>query len=209
MHLDVPVIGILRGVEADFFSEIMSASFAEGLQAIEVTMNTNQAEKIVGKNRHSVPSGKFLGMGTIRNLEEARRAIEVGAMYIVTPNLDLSVIEYAQLKSIPIIAGALTPTEVYKAWVAGADMVKVFPCRPMGGVNYIRDLRGPLEHIPLVAVGGVTARNVRDYLVAGATAVGVSSSLFGKDAIKNKNIEILARNVSKFIACCGSGENTF
>jgi 2-dehydro-3-deoxyphosphogluconate aldolase/(4S)-4-hydroxy-2-oxoglutarate aldolase len=202
MELDVPVVGILRGVESSFFHEIMETSFVNGLQAIEVTMNTEQAEQIIARNRDSVPEGRLLGMGTIRNLEEAKRAEDAGAMFFVTPNLDVEVVEYARAKSIPTIIGALTPTEVYKAWSAGADMVKVFPCRALGGPRYIKDLLGPFERIPLVAVGGVNASNLKEYFEAGSKAVGVSESLFGREALKDKNLEALAGNVKNFIERC-------
>lgn len=201
MELSVPVIGILRGVEASFFGGLLETAFASGLTALEVTMNTAGAEGMVADNRARVPPGKLLGMGTVRNLEEARRAVEAGAMFLVSPNLDPLVIGYARAQNIPIVAGALSPTEVYAAWQAGAAMVKVFPCGAMGP-NYIRELRGPFEQIPLVAVGGVTLANVRDYFAAGAKAVGVGTSLFGHHALSEKNLKTLAENVKNFLAHC-------
>ncbi len=201
MQLDVPVIGILRGVEASFFCEIMQTSFSQGLQAIEVTMNTPRAEQIVATSRPLVPPGKLLGMGTIRGLEEAKKAIKAGAMFLVSPNQDRAVIEYARSKDVPIIAGAFTPTEAFAAWSAGADMVKIFPCRVLGP-TYIRDLLGPFEQMPLVAVGGVTLANAGEYLEAGARAVGVGTSLFGREALKKRDKTELARNVRNFIERC-------
>lgn len=202
LKLDIPVIGILRGIDPGFFGEVMAAAFANGLQAIEVTINTAGAEKMVERCRAAVPPGKVLGMGTIRNLEEARAAAAAGAMFMVTPNLDAKVIEFAQAHNIPIIAGALTPTEIYAAWRAGADMIKVFPCGSLGGPRYIRELRGPFEHIPLAAVGGVTLDNLAAYFTAGATAVGVSTSLFGREALANRDIGQLGAHVKKFIEQC-------
>jgi 2-dehydro-3-deoxyphosphogluconate aldolase/(4S)-4-hydroxy-2-oxoglutarate aldolase len=201
MKLDVPVIGIVRGVDAAYFHGIMDTSFASGLQAIEITMNTENALEIVSLHRPSLPSGKLLGMGTIRNLAEAKKAVEAGAMFLVTPNTDTAVIEYAVSNSVPVISGALTPTEVFTAWSAGADMVKVFPCRPFGP-EYIRELRGPYDHIPLVAVGGVDLDNIGEYFAAGARAVGASTSLFGRKALRDHDLEGIARNVGKFIALC-------
>jgi len=206
MKLDVPVIGILRGIEGEFFGEVMQVSFAAGLSAIEITMNTEQAEEIVREYRPAVPGGKLLGMGTIRNLEEARRAVAAGAMFLVTPNLDTAVIEYANSENIPIVAGALTPTEVYAAWSAGADMIKVFPCGAMGGAGYIRDLLGPFDNIRLAAVGGVSASNLDEYFAAGAAAVGVSSSLFGGKAIRERDLALLAQNVKNFIDRCRTAQ---
>ncbi len=199
MQLNVPVIGILRGIEAGFFSEVMQASFEAGLQAIEVTMNTEQAEEIINSNRNQVPAGKYLGMGTVRNIDEAKTAIEAGAMYLVTPNVNVDVIKYARSREIPVVAGALTPTEIYEAWSAGSDMIKVFPCSAMGGPQYISELRGPFDQIPLLAVGGVSAANLADYISAGVTAVGVGASLFGRRSLREKNIKDLSRNVKGFI----------
>jgi len=201
MKLEVPVVGILRGIEPAFFRSVMDTSFASGLQALEITMNTSQALQIVSLNRPAVPSGKLLGMGTIRNVGEAKDAVESGAMFLVTPNTDTRVIEYAASKSIPVISGALTPSEVYTAWSAGADMVKVFPCG-IFGPQYIRELRGPFDQIPLVAVGGVKLDNIKEYFTAGVSAVGASTSLFGREALMQHNLVEIEENVKKFTAIC-------
>lgn len=198
IDLKVPVIGILRGVNAEFFGSLIDSAFHAGLQAIEVTFNTRDAEKMVAEQISRVPQGKYLGMGTIRNLEEAKKAVDAGAMFMVSPNTDSAVIDFALRCKIPLVAGAYTPTEVYKAWSEGADMVKVFPCAPMGP-DYIRALLGPYDQIPLVAVGGVTSQNVKSYLQAGAKAVGVGSSMFGKDAIARQQPEKITTNVKNFI----------
>ncbi len=201
MVSDALVIGILRGIEPGFFKEVMHASFGAGLRAIEVTMNTEKAEKMVSSLIPEVPPGKLLGMGTIRNMDEARRAKDAGAMFMVTPNVDPEVIEYAKSCNMPIISGALTPTEVYRTWSAGADMVKVFPCQAFGP-RYIKDLLGPFDEIKLAAVGGVSIANLNDYFKAGVRAVGVSTSLFGSKALKEKDIETLAGNVKVFMDHC-------
>jgi len=200
--LKVPVIGILRGIGADALAPLMQAAFAAGLQAIEVTMNTPGAENMIRAHRGPVPAGKYLGVGTVRNVVEARTAHEAGAMFFVSPNVDPEVIEFARTNNVPVIAGAMTPTEVYRAWAAGAVMVKVFPCRALGGPVYIRELRGPFEHIPLVAVGGVTMENGQEYLQAGAAAVGVGMSLFGEQAVNSEDWETVGKNVEQFIQRC-------
>ncbi len=198
MRLEVPAIGIVRGVEHEFFQDLMFTSFDAGLSAIELTMNTPDAEKTVYRLKDEVPTGKWLGMGTIRNLDEAKRAKDAGAMFFVTPNLDRSVIRFAVENNIPIISGALTPTEIYTAWSDGADMVKVFPCNAFGP-GYFKDLQGPFDDIPLVAVGGVNEKNLMDYFAAGAVAVGVSSALFGKTDFINRDIDAISKNVKRFI----------
>jgi 2-dehydro-3-deoxyphosphogluconate aldolase/(4S)-4-hydroxy-2-oxoglutarate aldolase len=204
LSLTAPVIGILRGIDATFFSELMPACFEAGLDAIEVTVNTRDAFEIIAANRPKVPPGKLLGMGTVRNLAEARLAVEAGAMFLVSPNLDREVLAYAADQNIPMVAGALTPSEIYDAWSNGAAMVKVFPCGAMGGPQYIRDLRGPFEAVPLVAVGGVERDNLEQYFAAGAAAVGVSGSLFGKQALADRNLKLLTKNVKEFISQCAA-----
>lgn len=202
MKLDVPIVAILRGIDGDFFSDIMQASFSSGLQAIEITLNTPDAVNIIKKNRKDVPSGRFLGAGTVCCLKEAQRAVDAGAMFLVTPNTDEKVIEYGLKQNVPVIAGALTPTEIYRAWALGASSVKVFPVEAMGGARYISDLRGPFQAIPLVPVGGVTLASLADYFQAGATAVGVGSSFFGKEALVERNINELTKNVENYIKSC-------
>jgi 2-dehydro-3-deoxyphosphogluconate aldolase/(4S)-4-hydroxy-2-oxoglutarate aldolase len=168
---------------------------------MEVTMNTAGAERIVQKCVSRVPEGRYLGMGTVRNIEEARRAVDAGAAFIVTPNTDPGVIEYARGRDVPVIAGAFSPTEVYTAWMSGATMVKVFPCGLLGP-SYIRELRGPYDEIDLVAVGGVTLGNLREYFDAGARAVGASSDLFGKASLAEKDLEKIAEHVRRFVEAC-------
>jgi 2-dehydro-3-deoxyphosphogluconate aldolase / (4S)-4-hydroxy-2-oxoglutarate aldolase len=198
MELTTPVIGILRGIAADFFGPLMDAAFQGGLQAIEVTSNTAKAEAIIAAQCHRVPQGRLLGMGTVCHLDMAKRAVDAGAMFLVTPNTDAKVIDFAVAHNIPIVAGAFTPTEVYSAWQSGADWIKVFPCTQMGP-QYIRDLLGPFDKVPLVAVGGVTRENVGAFLRAGARAVGVGTSLFGSQAIAQKRPEDIVINVKSFL----------
>ncbi len=196
VKLELPVIGILRGVDPEFFPQLLQVSFKAGLQAIEVTMNTPGACEMLRQNMQQQPDGYYLGMGTVRNLEEARLAIAAGAMFLVTPNTDVAVIEYARREGVPIVVGAYTPSEVYRAWDAGASMVKVFPCP---GPKYIRDLLGPLDEVPLVAVGGVKRENLSQFLNAGAVAVGVGNSLFGDEALKARDADGVFRHMSEFL----------
>jgi 2-dehydro-3-deoxyphosphogluconate aldolase/(4S)-4-hydroxy-2-oxoglutarate aldolase len=204
MQLEVPIIGILRGISAGFFAPLMQAAFGAGLQAIEITMNTEGAEEIVAANRAKVPPGKYLGMGTIRSVTEAERGAEAGAMFFVTPNYNPEVIKFAKRVNIPVIAGGLTPTEVYNAWQAGASMVKVFPCRALGGPQYIRELLGPFDNISLVAVGGVSLDNLEEYLKAGVSGVGIGVPLFGHQAIIDQDLEAVFKNVATFVERCKS-----
>jgi 2-dehydro-3-deoxyphosphogluconate aldolase/(4S)-4-hydroxy-2-oxoglutarate aldolase len=198
MHLEMELVGILRGITGDLFPGVMQASFAAGLQALEITMNTAGATDLVRRCRPEVPPGKLLGIGTVRNPEEAKAAIAAGAMFLVTPNTDTRVIEYSAARDIPVIAGAFTPTEVYRAWSAGAALIKIFPCGPVGP-EYIRELRGPFDQIPMVAVGGVTLANLGAYFRAGAAGVGVGTALFGGAALRAGNLESITENVRIYV----------
>lgn len=208
-NLTMPVIGILRGVEAAFFRQIVLESHEAGLQAIEVAMNTVGGLKMVEECRPLLGEGQLLGMGTICTVQEAGEAIDAGAMFLVTPSFSADVIEYAKVRSVPVVAGALTPTEIYDAWKSGAAMVKVFPCQAMGGPAYIKDLRGPFDDIPLVAVGGVTFSNLKEYFSAGTQAVGVSTALFGKQALVEKDLRALTASIEKFCAAVGRLQKAF
>ncbi len=159
MSFPAAVVGILRGVDPGFFPAAMEAAFEAGLEALEVTMNTDGAEEIIGRSRPSVPRGRLLGMGTVRSVDEAERAVAAGAMFLVTPNTDRLVIEYARSRDVPVIAGALTPTEVQAAWSAGASLVKVFPCGALP--RYLAALKGPFDRVPLMPVGGAISRTSR------------------------------------------------
>jgi 2-dehydro-3-deoxyphosphogluconate aldolase/(4S)-4-hydroxy-2-oxoglutarate aldolase len=202
MSFQAAVVGILRGVDPGFFPEAMGAAFEAGLEALEVTMNTDGAEEIISRSRPSVPRGRLLGMGTVRSVDEAERAVAAGAMFLVTPNTDRLVIEYARSMDVPVIAGALTPTEVQAAWSAGASLVKVFPCGAVGGPRYLAALKGPFDRVPLMPVGGVGLSNLEEYFRAGASAVGVGASLFGRDALEERNAIKLERNVRHFVEHC-------
>lgn len=179
----------------------MDAAFGVGLDALEITMNTPGVIEMLKKNRSRVPDGKYLGTGTVCTRDEAERAADAGAMFFVTPIVDTFVIALARSRKIPVIAGAFTPTEIFSAWNAGASMVKVFPCNPLGP-GYIRDLKGPFNAIPLVAVGGVTVENAPDYFHAGVQAVGVGDALFGKKALERRCIREIADNVRTFLNAC-------
>lgn len=122
-----------------------------------------------------------MGAGTVRNMEDFSLAMEAGAEFIVSPHLQIPLIEACALQEIPCIPGALTPTEIQTAYSAGATCIKVFPVRALGGPNYLRDLRGPFHDIPLLACGGVDPHNAADYRSAGADALAFGASIFRKE----------------------------
>jgi 2-dehydro-3-deoxyphosphogluconate aldolase/(4S)-4-hydroxy-2-oxoglutarate aldolase len=122
-----------------------------------------------------------------------------GAEFIVTPALDVRVIEVARRYSKPCIAGALTPTEVVAAWQAGADLVKIFPCGPVGGPKYIKALKGPFPHIDFVPTGGVNLETTPEFIKAGAAAVAVGGELVDAKALREGRLEVITANARKYV----------
>ncbi|PTX63359.1 2-dehydro-3-deoxyphosphogluconate aldolase/(4S)-4-hydroxy-2-oxoglutarate aldolase [Melghirimyces profundicolus] len=172
----VGIVAILRNVPAGSVRETARALYDGGVSVMEVTMNTPGAPDIIRELKEEWDDRMHVGAGTVLDLEDADRAREAGAAFFITPNLDVEVLRFATENAIPVIPGAMTPTEVVKAHREGAVMVKVFPGGSLGPA-YIKDLRGPLPHIPLMAVGGVDETNAADFLRAGARALGIGSSL--------------------------------
>jgi 2-dehydro-3-deoxyphosphogluconate aldolase / (4S)-4-hydroxy-2-oxoglutarate aldolase len=176
---EAPVVAIIRRPKIDPF-RCVDLLLQNGVRLIEITVDSENALPFLRRVRESGADNALFGAGTIRNPELARQAVGAGANFLVTPNLDLDVIRYARERGISICAGAMTPTEIHAAYVAGADMIKVFPAGTLGP-NYFRELRGPFAEIPLIATGGVTISNAADFRLAGVNALGVGGALIPKE----------------------------
>lgn len=131
--------------------------------------------------------------------EMARKCVDAGASFLTSPGLDQSLIEFAAKKDVAVLAGALTPTEVITAWRAGSDFVKVFPCAQVGGESYIRALKAPLPQIPLIAAGGVNQQTAANFILAGATAIGVGAELIPTEAIERRQSERIRELAQRFV----------
>lgn len=180
---EVPVIGIMRGFESEQMIDLAHFYFEAGFTTLEVTMNTPSATETIQKLVREFPD-RNLGAGTVISMEDLEAALEAGASFIVTPVLVESVIRACVERSIPILPGALTPTEINQAWTWGATAVKIFPAT-LGGLSYIRQVRAALDQIEMVPTGGVAIDNVQDFLKSGVFAVGVGSGLFPRDKLGN------------------------
>jgi len=176
----LPILGILRGVRCESLPALVEAVVSAGLRSIEVTMNTPDAPRLI-RDMVRLSAGRLtIGAGTVLNRKDLLEAMEAGATFVVSPTLVREVVTYCADHSIPVFPGALTPQEIHDAWSAGATMVKVFPAR-FFGPEYFREIKGPFQDIELMAVGGVTAENFRDFLSAGASAVAFGGSVFRPD----------------------------
>src|ERR1019366_4649867 len=151
--------------------------------------------------RHN--SGILVGAGTLFHVENARRCLDAGAVFLTTPALDLEIVNFSIGRGVVVLPGALTPTEIMAAWKAGSDFVKVFPCAANGGPAYMRTLKGPFEQVRMIASGGVNQTNAMDFIRAGAVALGIGRDLIHQDAIRRRErgwITELARRYTKMVA---------
>ncbi|MEI7024891.1 bifunctional 4-hydroxy-2-oxoglutarate aldolase/2-dehydro-3-deoxy-phosphogluconate aldolase [Paenibacillus sp. y28] len=193
------VIAIVRGIEEKHIVGVAHALLAGGVTVMEVTLNTPGATGMITRLQQELGDRMYIGAGTVLDTEDAERAMAAGASFLVTPNTDEAVIRLAVQRGIPIYPGAMTPTEVVKAWKAGAAAVKIFPTTSLG-LSYIKELQGPLSHIPMVAVGGVGEHNIADFIRAGCCAVGVGSTLFDKQAIAEGRYEAVTEKAKALLA---------
>jgi 2-dehydro-3-deoxyphosphogluconate aldolase / (4S)-4-hydroxy-2-oxoglutarate aldolase len=157
-----------------------------GIKAVEVTFTVPGAPTVIRRIKQEFGDSVLLGAGTVLTPEEAEDAVDAGALYLIAPNTDEKVIGKAKRLGVPIIPGAFTPTEIVRAWDLGADAIKVFPAS-LGGPGYIRAIRQPLPHIPLIPTGGVDERTVGDFFRAGAFAVGAGGALFDRSRLQAKD----------------------
>ena len=197
----MPVIGILRDIPRGAEEACIKTALSCGLRAIEVTMNTDGAVEILRnlKTLAKPYDDLKVGAGTVRHISEYQKVVYAGAAFIVTPNSRKDVIKTADSENIPIIPGALTPTEVQKAYDLGATAVKIFPVNCVGGPEYIKALRGPYRDIPLLACGGVNAENAASYLKAGADLLAFGGSIFSPKLMAEGNWDEIGKRLKTLL----------
>ncbi len=196
------IIPVLRALSKEQALAIVEALEAGGIDVIEVTMTVPGAIEIIRKLR-TIRTDLLIGAGTVLDPETAQNCIQEGAQFIVTPVTNVATIEICQKHSMAVFPGALTPTEVFTAWQAGGDAIKVFPASAMGGAPYLRSLKAPLPQVELIPTGGISAATAADFLRAGAFALGVGADLCDSSAIaegKPERITQTAREYLRIIA---------
>jgi 2-dehydro-3-deoxyphosphogluconate aldolase/(4S)-4-hydroxy-2-oxoglutarate aldolase len=197
---EVGIIPVIRADSADAAKAVVEALVQAGLLVAEITMTVPRAIETIASVTKNFGDSVLVGAGTVTDADTARRAVDAGADFIVTPCLIPEVIDAARRAEVAILPGALTPSEVLQAFRLGGDMVKVFPAQNVGGASYLRALRGPFPEIPLVPTGGVTLENVRDMFDAGAAAVGIGSELISKDALSRRDYASIGALAHQFLA---------
>jgi 2-dehydro-3-deoxyphosphogluconate aldolase / (4S)-4-hydroxy-2-oxoglutarate aldolase len=192
------VIALIRADSSDGLLDCAKALAAGGLTSIELTMTTPGAIEMLKKVTVELPEFVF-GLGTVLDAPTAMAGIAAGAKFIVTPAYRPDVVAEARKKHVVVFCGALTPTEILLAWEAGSDAVKVFPAEFFGPA-YIKSIKAPLPHIPLVPTGGVNAENVGEFLKAGASATAAGSSLVDAKSLKAKDWATITARAKAFVA---------
>jgi 2-dehydro-3-deoxyphosphogluconate aldolase / (4S)-4-hydroxy-2-oxoglutarate aldolase len=175
------VVSVIRAEDAIKAREMAEACICGGMKLIEVTFSFPNAENVIADLVEKKEC--LIGAGTVLSLEMAEIAAQSGAKFIVSPHTDGEIISYSKSRDIVAITGALTSSEIVNAWKLGADMVKIFPIKSVGGPSYVKAIKETLPFIQIMTTGGVTVENFTDYLNAGATIVGLSSDLIGRDGL--------------------------
>lgn len=185
VHARIEEIGIIPCARVKIPAHAYFAAetvYSGGIPIIEIPLTLPEAPEVIEDLAKRYPD-LVVGAGTVLSKESARRSIDAGARFVTSPGFVTEVLDYARKADVVVFPGVLTPSEVIAAWNAGADFIKIFPAATAGGADYIRALKVPLPHIPLIVTGGVNQLTAFDYILAGASAIGVGAELLPKDSL--------------------------
>lgn len=192
---DVAIIPAVRAGSAEEAMFAVETVALGGIPIVELTLTVPGVFAVISKIRKEHP-GMVVGAGTVLDLNAAKRCLDAGAMFVTSPGLVIEVVDFSVASGVVAMPGALTPSEVQRALRSGAEFIKIFPCAQVGGPSYIRALKGPFPRASFIASGGVTQQNAADYILAGATAVGIGEHLIPRNAVRERKadwIQELAR----------------
>jgi len=194
----LPILGILRGVSKDHISQVTDIFVRCGISYAEITMNTPGAADLIGEMVNKAGDRILIGAGTVLDMKSLDEALNAGARFIVTPALIDDVMDSCARRKIPFFPGALTPTEIHKAWKAGATMVKLFP-GGLFGPGYIKVLKAPLESIKIMAVGGVNEQTIAGYFKNGADAVAFGAGIIHPEWLEKERFDLIEEKLNLMI----------
>ncbi|MGA3258533.1 MAG: bifunctional 4-hydroxy-2-oxoglutarate aldolase/2-dehydro-3-deoxy-phosphogluconate aldolase [Bryobacteraceae bacterium] len=205
-------IGIIPGIRvstperARFAAEMVNRA---GIPIAEITMTVPRALDVISYLAKTLPE-MAVGAGTVLDAETAWRCLDAGATFLTSTGLVPEVVEFALKHDLVVFPGAMTPTDVIAAWRTGADFVKIFPCGPLGGPSYIQSLKLPFPQVPMIATGGVNQRTAANFILAGATALGIGAELINPEALpvmKEEQIQELARRYLGMVKAARAKKN--
>ena len=197
--LEIGIVPIVRADSAEKALEAAKAIYRGGIRALEVTMTVPGAIRVLEKVADELGDQITLGAGTVLDPETARSCMLAGARFFVSPSVSLPTIEICKRYSVVAMPGALTPTEVAKAWDAGADLVKIFPAGNVGGPSYIKALKAPLPQVLMVPTGGVSIANAGEFFQAGASAVAVGADIVGRKELAAGDYDGIEEKARRFL----------
>lgn len=200
----IPAIRVSSAEDARFAAEAIAGA---GIPIVELTMTVPGAIEVIAGLRQRYPD-VIVGAGTVHDIETARRCLDAGAMFLTSTGLDLSIVEFALQAKVLVFPGVLTPTEILAARKTGCGMVKVFPCSQVGGASYIRALKGPFPDVRLIASGGVNQSTAAEFILAGATALGVGSELIPPKAIERRERNWIRELARRFMGLLAEARQT-
>ncbi len=190
--LEAGAVAVLRLPDSRHTLRVAEAVAQGGITAVEVTLTTPDALATIEQLARQMPGSALIGVGSVLNADDVAQAAGSGARFIVSPITTHEIIKSAHENDLPVIPGALTPTEVYHAQALGADFVKVFPAS-FWGPKYVRALLAPMPHLRLCPTGGVTPHNAGEWIQAGAKVVGIGSALVNPSMVAAGNYEEITR----------------
>jgi len=191
------VCGVLRTQDADAGFQACLAAVEGGVGSLEITTTVPSCFEMIRGLRASTGASYPIGVGTVWDPGAVLEAKEAGAAFVVTPVLLPEVAEACRQHDLLCVLGALTPTEIYQARLAGAQLVKVFPIAPVGGHEYVRALNGPMGGVPIWVSGGVEIADVRGYLQLGVKVVGLTSALFPPEALARRDTDAIRQKAQE------------
>jgi 2-dehydro-3-deoxyphosphogluconate aldolase/(4S)-4-hydroxy-2-oxoglutarate aldolase len=194
--LENKIVAIIRGAGPADVLRIVESLQVGGINIVEITLNSPGALQVI-KELSNKKKDMLIGAGTVLSAADAEASIEAGAKFIISPNVNVETITKTKKLGIVSIPGAYTATEIVNAYSNGGDVIKIFPAT---NAEYIKVLRGPLSHIPMMPTGGITPENISEFKKAGAVAFGIGSSLVdAKRKITEESLQRIAENARKFV----------
>lgn len=202
------ITAILRGIDREHLEPVVEALYAGGIRLLEITFNQGSATRLedtaaaIARVKEIYGDRLHVGAGTVMSVEEVAAAHRAGAEFILAPNVDRAVIRAAVDRGLCAIPGAMTPTEIAGAYAAGAEIIKLFPAGNLG-LGYCKAVMAPLNHIPMIAVGGVDQHNLPAFLKAGFLGAGIGSNLTDRRLIQAGDYQGLKALAEEFVAAAG------
>lgn len=193
------IVAIVRLDNYDQAVDVASALVAGGVPILEFTLTGRGAIQAIRDVRSALGDAVLVGVGSVLDPEQCQQSIDAGAQFVVTPALRPQVIAASLNRNIPVLSGGLTPTELLQAHELGCELVKLFPAH-LGGPRYLKDVLAPMPFLKLLPTGGIGPENAREYLAAGAVALGIGGNLISKQAVATKSFDQIAQAAQATVA---------